>query len=269
MPFINSQDPGAPRVTVYICCSLKTRALKIYSNLEGQLHFHSLTPHLRLAQSYTWPPEPPENAQLKQTYLQIWLFFFFLQIRSSDATDSAGQWKKISRKDFLTWRCYCHVTFWAGEPEWKEKIPSCSDLAATTQGTIVSGSMDGPFRSQLFKYMSWASVSAVLVTHSQHDSLHSCHIEGFDSARKGCRNAMCGHRDHCWLFHYGQQSCPTEGKYRIPCAETSKKALNYPTLCWRQAADIPSHLTAYFKDGLGFRVRIFPLISLGTSESGS
>lgn len=77
MPFINSQDPGAPRVTVYICCSLKTRALKIYSNLEGQLHFHSLTPHLRLAQSYTWPPEPPENAQLKQTYLQIWLFFFF------------------------------------------------------------------------------------------------------------------------------------------------------------------------------------------------
>lgn len=52
MPFINSQDPGAPRVTVYIRCSLKTRALKIYSNLEVQLHFHSLTPHLRLAQSY-------------------------------------------------------------------------------------------------------------------------------------------------------------------------------------------------------------------------
>lgn len=74
---------------------------------------------------------------------------------------------------------------------------------------------------------------------------------------------MCMHHDHYWFLGHGQQSCPTEDKQRISCAETSKKALNYPTLCWRQAVDISTHLVTYSKDGLGFRVRIFPCLVWG------
>lgn len=81
MPFINSQDPGAPRVTVYICCSLKTRALKIYSNLEVQLHFHSLTPHLRLAQSYM-ASRTTRKCPAETNLSSNLAFFFFFSSKS-------------------------------------------------------------------------------------------------------------------------------------------------------------------------------------------
>lgn len=121
MAFINSQDPGPPRATVHICYSLKTMAFTNYSNLKAQLHFHSLALHLRLTQSYM--ASRITRKYPNETHLTLNLAFFFfsksdLHITSSSATNSSGQWKKISRKNFLTWSCYCHVTCWAGEPEW-------------------------------------------------------------------------------------------------------------------------------------------------------
>lgn len=81
MPFINSQDPGPPRVTVHICGTWKTMALRIYSNLKVQLHFHSLAPHLKLAQSYMSSRITRKHpAETHLTSNLTFLFFFPNQI---------------------------------------------------------------------------------------------------------------------------------------------------------------------------------------------
>lgn len=112
MAFINSQDPGPPKATVHICYSLKTMALRNYSNSKVQLHFHSLAPHLRLTQSYM--ASRITRKYPAETHLTSNLAFFFssksdLHITSSDATNSSGQWKNLQEGVFdmkLLLSCY-------------------------------------------------------------------------------------------------------------------------------------------------------------------
>ena len=95
-------------------------------------------------------------------------------------------------------------------------------------------------------------------------------MEGLDSARRGCRNVTCVHDEHHWLCStIDSKAAPQKTSIGSFVLRLQRKLWTTPSASLRQAAATPSHLMVYSRDGVGLRARIFPLLSLGTSESGS